>query len=356
MGRHGLGQMSKNGELFVEFCGNNNMVIGGSLFPLRPAHKVTWVSRDGRTENQIDHICISRKWRRRFLDVRNKRSADIVSGHHLVLGEIRLRVARVQRREEKVGCRYDVRRLENLEVKRAYVEQLESRASKLPTDGTVEEQWCGIKNAFITTSHGTLGKVCGRRSEWMSDETWRMIDDRRKAKVGIEQACTGSAKAAARLRYAELEKAVKRACRRDKRALTNSLVEEYDISRRLSGARTNARMPLKDRAGQLLTDRTNQLKCWTEHFEQLFRVTNSNGQQNPQLEAPTVSRINGVNSEAPSLAEIEAAIKDMKSNKAPGIDYIPAEMLKADPALSAQMLHRLFADIWDTAIFPADWI
>jgi endonuclease/exonuclease/phosphatase family metal-dependent hydrolase len=99
MGRHGLGQMSENGELFVEFCGNNNMVIGGSLFPNRPAHKVTWVSRDGRTENQIDHICISRKWRRSLLDVRNKRSADIASDHHLVIGEIRLRVARVQRRE-----------------------------------------------------------------------------------------------------------------------------------------------------------------------------------------------------------------------------------------------------------------
>ncbi|XP_055623398.1 craniofacial development protein 2-like [Toxorhynchites rutilus septentrionalis] len=47
MGRHGLGQMSENGELFAEFCGNNNMVIGRSLFPHRPAHKVTWVSWDG---------------------------------------------------------------------------------------------------------------------------------------------------------------------------------------------------------------------------------------------------------------------------------------------------------------------
>jgi hypothetical protein len=369
MGRHGLGQMSENGELFVEFCGNNNMVIGGSLFPHRPAHKVTWVSRDGRTENQIDHICISRKWRRSLLDVRNKRSADIASDHHLVIGEIRLRVARVQRREEKIGCRYDVRRLENPEVKRAYVEQLETRASELPNGGTVEEQWTGIKNAFVTTSDETLGKVRSGRREWMSDETWRIVDERRKAKAGIEQARTRSAKAVARQRYAELEKAVKRSCRRDKRAWTNSLAEEgeraaangdirllYDISRRLSGARTNARMPLKDRAGQLLTDRTDQLKRWTEHFDQLFRVPNGDDQQNTQRAAPRVRRINRVNSEAPSLAEIEAAIKSMKSNKAPGIDCISAEMLKADPALSAQMLHQLFSNIWETATFPADWM
>ncbi|XP_055622491.1 craniofacial development protein 2-like [Toxorhynchites rutilus septentrionalis] len=204
MGRHGLGQMSENGELFAEFCGNNNMVIGGSLVPHRPAHKVTWVSRDGRTENQIDHICISRKWRRSLLDVRNKRSADIASDHDLVIGEIRLRVARVQRREEKIGCRYDIRRLENPEVKRAFVEQLEARASELPPGGTVEEQWTGIKNTFTTTSDETLGKLRSGRREWMTDETWRIVDERRKAKADIGQARTRSAKAAARQRYADL--------------------------------------------------------------------------------------------------------------------------------------------------------
>ncbi|VDO15268.1 unnamed protein product [Brugia timori] len=46
----------------------------------------------------------------------------------------------------------------------------------------------------------------------------------------------------------------------------------------------------------------------------------------------------------------------MKSNKAPGVDRISAEMLKADPMLSAQMLHQLFCNIWDTATFPADWM
>ena len=369
MGRHGLGEMSENGELLTEFCGNNNMVIGGSLFPHRPAHKVTWVSRDGRTENQIDHICISRKWRRSLLDVRNKRSADIASDHHLVVAEIRLRVARILQREEKVGCRYDTRRLENAEVKRAFVEQLEARASELPPGGTVEEQWTNIKNAYITTSDETLGKLRSGRREWISDETWRIINERREAKASIERARTRAAKTAARQRYAELEKAVKRSCRRDKRAWTNSLAEEgeraaangdirllYDISRRLSGVRTNARMPLKDRAGQLLTDRTDQLKRWAEHFEQLFQVSNVVDQETQQRAAPTVRRISRVNSDAPTLAEIVAAIKSMKSNKAPGIDCITAEMLKADPILSAQMLHQLFGNIWETVTFPVDWM
>lgn len=32
MGRHGCGIMNENGEYFTEFCGNNNLVIGGILF------------------------------------------------------------------------------------------------------------------------------------------------------------------------------------------------------------------------------------------------------------------------------------------------------------------------------------
>ena len=64
MGRHGVGEQNENGELFSEFCMFNDLVIGGTLFPYKPIHKKTWKSPDGKTENQIDHITIDRKWRR----------------------------------------------------------------------------------------------------------------------------------------------------------------------------------------------------------------------------------------------------------------------------------------------------
>lgn len=32
MGRYGCGSMNENREYFIEFCGNNNLVIGGILF------------------------------------------------------------------------------------------------------------------------------------------------------------------------------------------------------------------------------------------------------------------------------------------------------------------------------------
>nr|KAG5700908.1 hypothetical protein BaRGS_012315 [Batillaria attramentaria] len=69
-GTHGLGQMNENGERFADFCALNQLVIGGSIFPHKHIHKATWRSPDHVTENQIDHICISWKFRRSWRDMR----------------------------------------------------------------------------------------------------------------------------------------------------------------------------------------------------------------------------------------------------------------------------------------------
>ena len=91
MGRHGIGNMNKNGELFSELCASCDLIIGGTVFPHKTCHKVSWVSPDNITENQIEHIAISEKFRRSLLDVRNKRGADIGSDHHLIIANFRLK-------------------------------------------------------------------------------------------------------------------------------------------------------------------------------------------------------------------------------------------------------------------------
>ncbi|KAL1376157.1 hypothetical protein pipiens_017055 [Culex pipiens pipiens] len=121
------------------------------------------------------------------------RSADIASDHHLLVGEIRLRVARVVRQEEKVGCRFNVQRLANPEVHRAFVGELQARASDIP-DSTVEEEWQCIKDAFIATSENTLGVLRTQRKEWISDATWEKIEERKNAKAAIVCARTRATK------------------------------------------------------------------------------------------------------------------------------------------------------------------
>nr|KAG5702940.1 hypothetical protein BaRGS_034713 [Batillaria attramentaria] len=92
MGQQGVGEMNDNGEKFADLCASNNLVIGESLFQHRRIHKATWVSPDLSTENQTDHVCIGRKFRRSLQDVRVKRGADVASDHHLLVARLKLKL------------------------------------------------------------------------------------------------------------------------------------------------------------------------------------------------------------------------------------------------------------------------
>jgi len=93
MGRNGLGNRNENGEMFIDLCANYEMIIGGSLFPHKDIHKATWVAANHHTSNQIDHITISKKWRRSLLDMRSYRGADVASDHYLVVAQLKLKLA-----------------------------------------------------------------------------------------------------------------------------------------------------------------------------------------------------------------------------------------------------------------------
>ena len=69
MGQHELGEKNDNGERFPDLCVLSNLVIGRSVFQHKRIHGATWVSPDLSTENQIDHVCIGRMFRRSLQDI-----------------------------------------------------------------------------------------------------------------------------------------------------------------------------------------------------------------------------------------------------------------------------------------------
>jgi aspartate carbamoyltransferase regulatory subunit len=69
VGQHALGEMNENREKLADLCGLNNLVIEGSIFAHKRIHKVTWLSPYHVTKNQIDHLCINKKFRLSLQDV-----------------------------------------------------------------------------------------------------------------------------------------------------------------------------------------------------------------------------------------------------------------------------------------------
>ena len=88
MGKHGCGSMNDNGERLIDLCATNDLVIGGTLFPHKSIHKLTWISPNDRDRNQIDHFMINGTWRHSLLDVKVRRGANVSSDHYLVVASL----------------------------------------------------------------------------------------------------------------------------------------------------------------------------------------------------------------------------------------------------------------------------
>ena len=58
IGSRAMGERTDNGERLLSYCSANGLKIGGSLFYHKKIHKGTWRSPNGKTANQIYHICI----------------------------------------------------------------------------------------------------------------------------------------------------------------------------------------------------------------------------------------------------------------------------------------------------------
>ena len=57
----------------------------------------------------------------------------------------------------------------------------------------------------------------------------------------------------------------------------------------------------------------------------------------------------------PSDSEVELAIDKLKSHKSPGIDEIPAELIKVGGRTICLEIHKLITSIWKEEKLPEEW-
>ena len=366
MGKHGLGERSENGELFVDICAANDLVIGGTVFPHKRIHKATWVSPDQQTENQIDHICINKIFRRSLKDVRVYRGADVASDHHLLIGDIQLKLKKRQGMGSR-RLRYNVELLKDQGTREEFNLVVKNKFQPLETldeDHDVEETWQMIKTGWTRACEEVLGKRERHHKPWISAGTLKKIGERKRKKDILNRSKTRAAKAEAQVAYTRVAKEVKASIKEDKRNYVEDLAREaeeaagagnmrglYENTKKLSGKYSNTDMPIKDKDGKLLTNEDEQNERWKEHFEGLL----NRPRPEEQFDIPPAETDLGVSDEKPSMEEIKQAIKCLKSSKAAGPDGIPPEALKADVETTAGILHGIIGKIWDDEVFPLDW-
>ncbi|XP_044574004.1 uncharacterized protein LOC123258196 [Drosophila ananassae] len=317
MGRHGVGTRSNNGDRLADLCQTFQLVIGGTVFPHKEVHKYTWTSPTGHTRNQIDHLCISRKWRHSLSDVRNRRSASIDSDHELLVGELLIKL-----RRSHTATRRSTRRPPPLNLHRLGDPVISTRLATMLREQLTPQQnhtWEHTCSTLRSTADCLLGTRQRRSTDWISTRTWKLISRRNSLKSKADDDCR------ARDEYKELCKLVKKSARNDKRALIDRLAENAESAANANNMRS-------------LYQTIKHASSADDDFKSIVPNTNTR-----------------IPHTTPSVREIRDAIRKLKNNKAAGEDGLPAELLQVDTLLMAEKLRPHFESIWENERIHPSW-
>jgi hypothetical protein len=192
-----------------------------------------------------------------------------------------------------------------------------------------------LKSEITTTTEEKLGTEGRVKEDFISRNTWALIDRHNELKDKINAAKNAVERITTRLEYLTVDKRVKRETRNDKREYVNKLAQQapdaaaannmdklYNISRMIAGSSMHKNVPLKDANGNLMTNVEEQLECWKEHFKNVLNLQREGIQISRAINLKTFPN----KASPPNKSEILDSIKSMKNGKAAGYDDITAEI------------------------------
>jgi hypothetical protein len=109
--------------------------------------------------------------------------------------------------------------------------------------------------------------------------------------------------------------------------------------------RTNV---VKDEKGDLVADSHSVLARWRDHFSQLLNMHGVNNVRQTEVHTtePLVRELNAF--------EFEMVIEKLKRHKSPGIDQIPAELIKVGGRIIRSKIHELIISVWNKEELPEE--
>jgi len=193
---------------------------------------------------------------------------------------------------------------------------------------------------------------------WFDEECLGFLDQRKRAKMQwVQDPCQSNVN---NLNSVKIE--VSRHFRNKKKEYLRAKIEEMEANSKIHNIRDLYRgindfkkgcQPrcniVKDQKGDVIADSQSIVVSWWNYFSQLFNVhgVKDVGQAEIHIAEPLVLE--------PSAFEFELAVGKLKTHKSPGIDEIPAELIKAGGGTICGEIHKLITSNWKKEKLPEEW-
>jgi hypothetical protein len=252
-----------------------------------------------------------------------------------------------------------MRKLNDLEVRKQYQIDITNRYAALENvseDEDTNGAWESIKEKIKTSATESLGMHERKQYKpWFDEECLVMLDQRKQDKIRWIQ--DPSQSNVDNLNNARRD--VSRHFRNKKKAYLKSKFEELESDSEICNIRDLCRginyvkkgyehrtRIVKDEKGDLIADSHTIMVRWGNYISPILNVHGVSDVR--QAEIHTAEPL------VPEASDLEAelAIEKLKRHKSPGIDQIPAQLIKAGGRTIRCAIHKLIIAIWNKEDLP----
>lgn len=341
VGKFGLGKRNDAGDRLMQFCQENRFRIANTWF-IQPKRRLyTWTSPNGQHRNQVDFILCQQRWKSSITSTKTLPGADCNTDHQLLVAKMKLKLCKIKKNTTQKKFNVD-------NISPMYAVEVKNRFDLLSPEGKdPDEQWREIRDTTIEIAEKHVPYQKPKKTnKWLSDNTIKIADQRRvaKARGNRDEAKKLNAdfqREARKDKGRQLDEQCQHLEEANKKGHSRAMFAELKVMRSSFSARKGT---VRDRDGNELSDQQKIKNRWREYTEELYANQIEHQEDND----------NGQMDREPNILEDEIAwaMRQLPNKKAPGIDRIPAELLKSVPV---SVITALCQEIWYTCKWPKDW-
>jgi endonuclease/exonuclease/phosphatase family metal-dependent hydrolase len=110
VGPHGLGRNNHRGQMLINFCERNGLIVTNTWFRKHKRRLYTWKAPGDRSRYQLDYILVKHRFRNSLKDVHTLPGTDFDSDRNFLVAKICTRLKKIIRFQKR-RPRWDLEKL-----------------------------------------------------------------------------------------------------------------------------------------------------------------------------------------------------------------------------------------------------